>query len=130
MDAIAYSDIYRNNHIRYKRLPGTSVSRYTADMLLRLKELRLSKGLTQSQLAEKAGLSQTYYNEIEKGKKQLNQNRLTALARALDVSPSEILVDDDNVERAHLMTLFDQLDPDQQALVRAMAESFLAARRK
>ena len=34
-----------------------------------MRELRKSKGLTQKQVAEKIGLSQCYYSQIEKGER-------------------------------------------------------------
>lgn len=48
--------------------------------------LRERKGLTQAALATLAGISKTYLNEIEKGKKPGSVDAIRKLAAALDVS--------------------------------------------
>lgn len=56
------------------------------------KMLRLKRRLTQLQVAEKAGLSQAYINELETGKKSNpSLETLTKLAEALGVSITEFL---------------------------------------
>lgn len=53
---------------------------------LKLRQLRLDKSITQYELADRAGLSQSYINEIEKGKKYPKTEKIVALARAMDTS--------------------------------------------
>ena len=53
---------------------------------LKLRQLRLDKSITQHELADRAGLSQSYINEIEKGKKYPKTEKIIALARAMDTS--------------------------------------------
>ena len=53
---------------------------------LKLRQLRLDKSITQYELADRAGLSQSYINEIEKGKKYPKTEKIIALARAMDTS--------------------------------------------
>ncbi|QJW90589.1 helix-turn-helix domain-containing protein [Spirosoma taeanense] len=53
---------------------------------LKLRQLRLDKSITQYELAERANLSQSYINEIEKGKKYPKTEKIIALARAMDTS--------------------------------------------
>lgn len=62
-------------------------------MKTRLKQLREARGLTQAQLAEMAGLSKSYYNELETGKKVINHRRIVELAKTLNVPASEIISD-------------------------------------
>jgi transcriptional regulator with XRE-family HTH domain len=53
---------------------------------LKLKQLRTEKKLSLQQLADIAGLSVSYLNEIEKGKKYPKAEKIASLAEALDVS--------------------------------------------
>jgi transcriptional regulator with XRE-family HTH domain len=52
---------------------------------LRLKELRQQAGLTQSQLAEKAGVSTAGIANLEQGRHEPGWSTVLALAAALDV---------------------------------------------
>ena len=53
---------------------------------LKLKQLRTEKNLSLQQLADTAGLSVSYLNEIEKGKKYPKAEKIATLAESLDVS--------------------------------------------
>ncbi|HUP42830.1 MAG TPA: helix-turn-helix transcriptional regulator, partial [Thermoanaerobaculia bacterium] len=56
-----------------------------------LKRLRSIKGLTQEELAEKAGLSRAGYRNIETGKVVPRPSTLEAIANGLDVALRELL---------------------------------------
>ncbi len=56
----------------------------------RIEELRKKKGLTQEELAEKAGLHRAYFWDIENGR-NISIKTAYKIARALDVSLSELL---------------------------------------
>ena len=56
--------------------------------LAHLISLRKELGLTQKQVAKKAGFSVSYYTELENGTKQLNQRRANQIAAALGVPAS------------------------------------------
>ena len=51
---------------------------------VKLKQLRQEKGMQLNELAEKAGFSVSYLNEIEKGKKYPRADKIFGLARALE----------------------------------------------
>lgn len=53
---------------------------------LKLRQMRLDKRLTQNELGDRAGLSQSYINEIEKGKKYPKTEKIIALAKAMDTT--------------------------------------------
>ncbi|HMQ46845.1 MAG TPA: helix-turn-helix domain-containing protein [Saprospiraceae bacterium] len=53
---------------------------------LMVKQLRLEKGLSFADLAQSTGVSVSYLNEIEKGKKYPKEEKLLALAEALGVA--------------------------------------------
>ncbi len=57
---------------------------------LKVKQLRNAKQLSFKQLSEKAGVSISYINEIEKGKKYPKEDKLRSLADALEVSVEEL----------------------------------------
>lgn len=58
---------------------------------LKLRQLRIDKGLTQYDLADLSGLSVSYINEIEKGKKYPKTEKIIALGQAMGV-PYDSLV--------------------------------------
>lgn len=57
---------------------------------LRIRERRLALGLTQAELARRAGISPSYLNLIEKNRRTVAGRVLLALARALDTPPGEL----------------------------------------
>jgi transcriptional regulator with XRE-family HTH domain len=57
----------------------------------RLARLRKERGFTQSELAQKIGLTQTLVSDYERGKLRLNAEMLTRFALALEVTSDEIL---------------------------------------
>ena len=57
-----------------------------------VKAWREHRGLTQQELADRAGISKPYLSQIETGKRQGTVETLSALARALDV-PLDALTD-------------------------------------
>ena len=56
-----------------------------------LRRLRLSKGLTQEELAARAGIHRTYVGFVERGERKISVNVLFELAAALEVSPGELV---------------------------------------
>lgn len=65
----------------------------------KIKDWRLFRGLTQEQLAGRLDdgeerLTPTSISRIENGKQGYTQATLEAIARALDVSPADLLVTD------------------------------------
>ena len=57
----------------------------------RLKELRLKKGLTQTELGEKVGVKQNTYTNWENGKREPNFETLLKLASILNTTTSYLL---------------------------------------
>ena len=58
---------------------------------MKLRELRKGKGFSFQQLSKKTGLSISYLNEIEKGKKYPKTDKILALAAAFEVSYDELV---------------------------------------
>lgn len=68
----------------------------TEDKILQLfgchvKEIRLSLGLSQEQLASMCELDRTYISGIERGKRNLSLINIVKLASSLNISPSELM---------------------------------------
>lgn len=57
----------------------------------RIRELRIERGLSQAQLAERADTTMPYINHIEKGRKKPSLEMLISIAVALDVSIDVLL---------------------------------------
>jgi XRE family transcriptional regulator, fatty acid utilization regulator len=53
---------------------------------MKVRELRKQRGLSFAELSQSCGLSVSYLNEIERGKKYPKSDKILALAKALDVS--------------------------------------------
>lgn len=76
---------------------------------LKLKTLRLQKGLTLQQVATRCGLSVSYLSEIEKGKKYPKAERLIVLARAVGASFDDLVSPQVDEELAPVKTVFSSL---------------------
>lgn len=57
---------------------------------LKMKQLRTGQSLSFAQLAEQSGLSVSYLNEIEKGKKYPRADKIALLAKALNIDKEEL----------------------------------------
>ena len=62
----------------------------------RLYEYRKRKHLTQAQLAEKAGLSDRAYAEIERGNANMRLETFLKICESLEITPNDILVKKDS----------------------------------
>ena len=58
---------------------------------MRLKRLRISKGLSQAALAKKARITREYVNKLEAGRYDPTVGVLQRIAKALDVPVGELL---------------------------------------
>ncbi len=56
----------------------------------RVRVLRVTRGLSQEQLAELAGLHRTYISSLERGQRNVGIDNVRALAVALGVEPSKL----------------------------------------
>jgi XRE family transcriptional regulator, regulator of sulfur utilization len=57
----------------------------------RLRKARLAKGLTQLELANKAGVHVNHYALIERGKKNPSVTTLSSIVEVLGLTPNDIL---------------------------------------
>ena len=59
----------------------------------RIKSLRETAGLTQTELARRAGIDRSYYAEVEAGLHSVSIDRIVAIADALDASPRDLFTE-------------------------------------
>jgi len=71
---------------------------------LKIRERRRALGLTQADLARRVGISTSYFNLIERGKRTIGGGLMVRIARALDLDPATL---DDASERRLAVELAD-----------------------
>lgn len=59
----------------------------------RIRSMRLSRRLTQAQVAERAGIETSFYGQVERGRNTPSLKTLAAIARALKAAPADLLPD-------------------------------------
>ena len=70
---------------------GVELSDVTVRFGHKLREVRLQKGISQEELAERAGLHRTYVSSVERGERNISLVNIENLARALGVALSELM---------------------------------------
>lgn len=58
---------------------------------MRLRELRIQRGISQEQLGHVAGLDRTYVGSVERGERNISLDNIWALADALGEAPTVLL---------------------------------------
>lgn len=59
--------------------------------MLKIKDIRKNKNITQKELSELTGISQSFISEMEKGKYECNVALLCKLCKALKCSPNDLI---------------------------------------
>ena len=91
---------------------------------------RIAKGMTQSELASAAGISQQLMSKLESGKINLKPEKAVEFAEILGCRPAELIPalalspqpETKNLQELRLLTLYRELKPDQQIVISNMAE--------
>lgn len=58
-----------------------------------LRRLRMAQGLSQEELAYRAGLHRNYVGSVERGERNISIDNIERLAAALKVSPAEFMAE-------------------------------------
>jgi len=104
----------------------------------KLREIRLSRGMTQTELAEELGINQSLISEYEKGSVRLHAPLVAGFAKALHVSADEILslkavrTNGTHKNRRFVRRLrhIEQLPPTQQDTVLKLLDGGLQGQRR
>jgi transcriptional regulator with XRE-family HTH domain len=93
----------------------------------RLRELRKAAGLSQVQLAERTGVSQSAISQLENDAIAMDVAWMRAFARELGCTTADLLADEDNPDRLsdderELINRFREATADQQAMIQRVAE--------
>lgn len=92
----------------------------------RIKKARLSKSLTQENLAEKVDVSVAFLSRVERGSSHINLKRLNQLCDLLDVSEGYILngssSGSDDYLNKEFNELFKSCSPEKQRLIYNVAK--------
>jgi transcriptional regulator with XRE-family HTH domain len=86
--------------------------------------------MTQVQVAEAIGISQGLYNQLESGKRRMNETYLEALAELYSIAPALLIVDpirDDPLFR-ELDEAYRQLSPSERKVLVRSAKGIVAAK--
>ena len=79
----------------------------------RIEEHRIARGLSQSELARKMGISPSTVSRLESGDRKLTEEYINMLARALNVAPNSIVVDNIEIfDRVQLISLVGSVSRD------------------
>lgn len=57
----------------------------------RVRETRLSRGMSQESLGHEAGLDRTYIGGVERGERNISLINISKIANALQVSPKDLV---------------------------------------
>ena len=88
----------------------------------KVKELRISRGWTQQELAKKVNLTQSAIHRIEK--EQSKQSiKFMAFSKVFNVHPEILYTCDDDEERSRKFSLLKQVFPDWKNIIPRMALS-------
>src|ERR1043165_8267197 len=101
-----------------KRLFGTAI-----------KSKRSELGISQEELADRAGLHRTYVSDVERGARNLSLESIEKLARALELSVSALFeraADPDGAERLVDIMLVEDNDHDIELTLRAFKKANIA----
>lgn len=97
---------------------------------IRIKEIRTQKGLTQEQLAEKAGLNPKYISGIERGMENPTLETFIKVSESLDTSIGNLFHHlepvDIQQELERLSSLLEKSNPEKQTLAVKILTSLLS----
>ncbi|WP_422049892.1 helix-turn-helix domain-containing protein [Shimia sp.] len=100
-----------------------AISDYTDAMKLRVKDVRLARGMTVQDLADVTHISKSHISELENNKKTVNGNKLLQLAEGLNCSIIDLIdLPELSPEIRRLLTLANGLSEDAQKELADFAE--------
>lgn len=70
----------------------TSIEQIVKIYAANIKRIRMEKGITQSAIADKVGITDKYISDIETGRKPCSLDTLVSISNALNIEPYELLM--------------------------------------
>lgn len=58
---------------------------------MRMRQLRLQRGVSQNRFAHRIGLDRSYVGSVERGERNVSLENICVIAAGLDVPPAELL---------------------------------------
>lgn len=103
-------------------------------MAKRMSKIRKEKGMTQAQLAEKAGLTNNYISNIETQHSIPSLETLVKICAALEVTPNDLLIGSVQTSNEYLLDdsfeKFLQCTPKEKRLINKFIVAFLDERKQ
>ncbi len=99
----------------------------------RIREIRLSRGLSQDELAERAGTTKAQISKLENSLRRLTEDWMQRIAKGLDCRPSELLEEFPaplSSDEQEVLNLYRVLAEQDRAAVRHIIESMALTHRK
>lgn len=90
-----------------------------------IRALRQERGLTLSQLAGQVGMSTPHLSEIERGVKNLNNQHMERLSKALRGQPYELITEKGDTNSDRLRVIAQELPAEDQARLLDFAKALL-----
>lgn len=115
----------------YSRGMGTcDGGRNIPRMQFRIAQYRKKRDLTQREVAEALGISVGLYNQLESGKRRMNETYIDGLAKFYGVSPVSLIVDPvrDDPLFQELDELYRSLSPAERRILVSSAKGIAADR--
>lgn len=94
----------------------------------RLYELRRTRGWSQQELADRAGISKMHVSGLERGKRELSLSMMRRLGDALSVAPADLLCPVDNPsllleDERHLVETYRNADESTREQIQRVADA-------
>lgn len=107
-------------------------SEFDAEVGSRLRELRVSHGLSQGDLGKRIGVSFQQVQKYEKGVNAIASSRMRALCNVFNVTPNDLFDHDGNSKQVRHLSAgairvamkFDELPQEQRRAVTLLLDSF------
>jgi transcriptional regulator with XRE-family HTH domain len=95
--------------------------RTKAPMRYTIRKRRQAKGISQAKMADLIGVAPSTYSMLESGARRMNEDHLTRIAKALNVTPAELYSERSEAIEL-LLSTFRALPPEYQARLLEEAE--------
>ena len=93
----------------------------------KLFDFRKKRGLTQAEVAEKAGISDRTYADIERGTVNMRVETLLKICDVLSITPDDVLTQQNEISTEELHKKLDTLSPNEKRSALQILEVFISS---